>query len=219
MLKIKNVLKRFDPKIFPTPNSALPFRSATMVVISSGSDVPTAVINKPSIDSLIPLLDENSTMYSTRYFPEITNNTREDRKKRRLKGMMLLIFWGLFSQLTKTNRKTNKIINTKPIDEVKMFEFRKTVNTNAKVAIKTIGILKCTSLFDNLKDMNSGIIPSISVTFTILLPIIFAIAKCVCPAIVEYVLDTNSGSDVPIERITNPIMKELNFSFFDSATA
>ena len=54
--KIKTILNKDEPIALPTAISASPFLAATTEVTSSGNEVPTATIVKPTNKSLIPNL-------------------------------------------------------------------------------------------------------------------------------------------------------------------
>jgi len=52
--RIRNMLKMFDPTMFPTAISGSFLRAAATEVASSGSDVPAATMVSPMKPSLIP---------------------------------------------------------------------------------------------------------------------------------------------------------------------
>ena len=69
--KIKTMLNNEDPIALPTAISASPFLAATTEVTSSGSDVPTATIVKPTNKSLIPNLVAIKDALSTTKSPQM----------------------------------------------------------------------------------------------------------------------------------------------------
>lgn len=79
--RIQNILKIFDPTIFPMAISFCPLRAATIEVTSSGSDVPTATIVRPITRSGIPKSVAIVIDPSTNIFP----HTKSPPSPRRIK--------------------------------------------------------------------------------------------------------------------------------------
>lgn len=69
---IKNILKIFEPTIFPTEMSISFLSAAATDVTNSGSDVPAATIVEDMRNSLIPICLAIDTAPSTVNFPPIT---------------------------------------------------------------------------------------------------------------------------------------------------
>ena len=67
--KINNILKIFDPIIFPRAISLSPFLAATILVTSSGRLVPRAIMVSPIKFALKPKLDAIEEAESTTTSP------------------------------------------------------------------------------------------------------------------------------------------------------
>ena len=64
--RIRRVLNIFDPIIFPTAISALPWAADMKLTTISGADVPMPTIVRPMTNSLIPVLRAMADDPSTR---------------------------------------------------------------------------------------------------------------------------------------------------------
>ena len=78
--RIKNMLKRFEPTIFPIAISIFLFFAATADVASSGNDVPIDTIVKAIILSDIPMLCANFMPKTTIILPPKTNRANPNNK-------------------------------------------------------------------------------------------------------------------------------------------
>ncbi len=225
--KTNNILKIFEPTIFPTTKSTSFFIAAITHTINSGKDVPNAKTVAEIKNSEAPNCFAISIAESITNLPPIVNPINPPRIIVIIMGIECLTgsnSSGINSLssllcLNKNAKKTPKSnisiipsILDKTLTPLKNESFN--IKNKNKIVNKVKGIPFLTIFFLTLTLIINAVIPNINRIFAILLPIILPKDMSVVPFIEENILTTNSGNDVPNAITVKPRIRGFIFISF-----
>ena len=230
--RISNMLKTFEPSIFPRASWSLCLAAATMQVASSGSDVPPARMVIAMNLSLTPSLLARAVAESTKSSPPKMSPARPAATASMASGSFIRFCSGIsvFSFGSNLKQKYIYAANSRrkpmpssldsesalPMPSRVLFIPKSTSMTEA-ARVSGMSLLRFSSVIDT--GISSAVMPRMKRTLNMLEPITLPMDISALPCMAPVRLTTSSGQDVPKPTIVRPMTNSLTPAFLAIAEA